>query len=235
MSSKRLNYWETAFFLFVIAIAAFILVRSPLFEIQALVVKGNRLLTKEEICAAAAIVKGTHIFKTKLAAAEKRVEALPLVKDAEVHRDLPSTVVISVRERQPLALVYIDGAFWEVDEEGIPLRKAELISQELPVITGITVDQPDFNRLLEVASAVPTELRTELSEIHINADDEISVFTIDGIEVRLGQAEALENQILVMREVLRQIRQNGQRVLYIDLVDPDDAVIKYQGGGEIAH
>jgi cell division protein FtsQ len=227
----RLNWWETVLFSVLFLIAAFILVCSPLFEIDKVTVEGNHLLTETEVRAASGIVPGSNIFRVQLGEAQARLEALPLVRRAQLERRFPAEVVIIVEERQPVALLSIAGEFWEVDVEGVPVRPKAPGWSDLPVITGVRFDDPDLNHVLETVVKLPAPVVMELSEIHYTPDRRFMLYTFEGIEVRLGQAERLDRKCALLLEILSVVRQEGRMVAYIDLSEPEKAVVKYTGTG----
>src|SRR4029453_15318560 len=68
-------------------------------------------------------------------------EALPEIRRADVVRELPNRVVISVEERRPFTLVHGGAPHW-VGGEGRPLgTSASAVSSPLPVISGLTADE----------------------------------------------------------------------------------------------
>jgi len=227
----RLNWWETIIFSIIILVAGFILVSSPLFEIDTITVEGNLHLQAEEIRSASGIVPGTNIFQAQTREAEDRLEALPAIRKAELVREFPSTVRIIVEERVPVALLNIHGEFWEVDVEGVPVRKKGKGWDGLPVITGVQFGNPNLQRTLEAVEKLPKEVVAGLSEVWFGNDLRLILYTFDGIEIRLGQLERLEQKGVLLLEVLALVRDDGRKVEYIDLSEPDKPVVKYAGGG----
>ncbi|MEW6541465.1 MAG: FtsQ-type POTRA domain-containing protein [Bacillota bacterium] len=231
MPGPRLNWWETILFSIVILVAGFILVGSPLFEIDTITVEGNLWLQAEEIIAASGLVPGTNIFRAQTGEARDRLEALPAVREARLVREFPSAVRIVVAERVPVALLSIQGEFWEVDVEGVPVRKKRKGWDDLPVITGVGIKNPNLPRTLEAVERLPEEVVAGLSEVWFGEDLRLILYTIDGIEIRLGRLERLEQKGVLLAEVLTLVRDDGRKVEYIDLSEPDKTVVKYAGGG----
>jgi cell division protein FtsQ len=72
----------------------------------------------------------------------RRLEAHPMIAHAEVHREFPGRYEITVRERQPQAIVLLDEPFY-VDRAGNafgPLGHAHRL--DYPVITGVDDEMP---------------------------------------------------------------------------------------------
>lgn len=230
MAERRFNWWESAFFAALVLVAAFILIRSSLFEVRQITVRGNVLLPARQVVAASGITLGTNIFRVQLAEAQARLKGLALVKDARLRRDLPGTVIIEITERRPLALVNIRGRYWSVAEDGVPLREEPLGTRALPLITGVAPEGPGLTRALSILAAFPGQAVAELSEIHVRPDRYLVAYTLEGIEVRLGTAEKPEAQGLMLLNILQAVRREGRPVTYIDLSDPEKAVVMYEDG-----
>jgi cell division protein FtsQ len=82
-------------------------------------------------------LKTQNILQAQLQDYEKRLRKLPRVKDADLKRIFPSSILCSITERKPVALVFAN-RFLEIDEEGMILTKDEITSKlDLPIITGI--------------------------------------------------------------------------------------------------
>ncbi len=230
MRGSRPNWWQTVFFVLLLLIAGFLLIRSPFFEVAAVEVRGNELLSTEEILSVAGLSAGVNIFRVHLGEAGEKLGALPLVKEASVERRFPSTIIVNIEERRPLVLVDIENAFWEVDAEGVVLRRQRAGIEGLPVVTGAVPGEQTMSKALAVTAELPETIRQELSEINVSEGYRITLYTVDGIPVHLGRADALDAQVLILGEVLDAVRASGRTVEYIDLAEPHNAVVKYKEG-----
>ena len=85
--------------------ACFAIYSSPLFAIDNLEVEGAHHLSVGQIQKIAAIPQDSTLLRVDLNAIKGRVEAEPWVESVELHRSFPSTIVITVKERQVAAVV----------------------------------------------------------------------------------------------------------------------------------
>src|SRR5262249_55466891 len=76
------------------------------FAVARVEVHGASRVSPEQVMAAAAIPRGTNIFRLDTTDVIDRIEALPEVRRADVVRELPNRVVISVDERRPFTLLH---------------------------------------------------------------------------------------------------------------------------------
>lgn len=234
-SSKK-NLLQSIFFVFIFLMAAYVMTRSSLFEVKEIRVSGNNLLNTETIISVSGLNLGVNIFKLDLKAATENLKIISLVKNVAMSRRLPSVVEITVEERKPSALLSVDsGGFVQVDDGGFYLQKGDIGKDQLPVLTGFTVDLPAPGEPLKsealitgltVINGLPPELVLQLSEVNINVD-RIGVYTLDGIRCHLGSTVDLEQKGRVLINVLDDLKLKGKRIEYIDLSHAGSPVVKY--------
>src|SRR2546428_3194520 len=96
------------------------LLTTQRFAVTSVEVRGASRTSPEQILAVAAIPRGTNIFRLDTTGVTGRVESLPAVRRADVVRELPDRVVISVEERRPFTLVTGGGPPWMEGGGGRP-------------------------------------------------------------------------------------------------------------------
>jgi cell division protein FtsQ len=95
----------TVSFVVLVPAAAFGLTYSPLFGAKQIRVEGNIELTQTEVTTLAGIGAGTNVVHLNTDDVAARLQASPWIESASVTRDLPSTIVVRVQERAPVAAV----------------------------------------------------------------------------------------------------------------------------------
>jgi cell division protein FtsQ len=213
------------------------LLSSPRFAIGVVEVSGQSRMSQEEVEAAAAIAPGTNIFTLDVDAVVARLEALPLVRRADVVRHLPNRVSIMVEERRPFTLVHTGKLHW-IDEHGVDLGPEERpVVPAVPVISGL--GGPDLaapqagasERAATGLALVRLLLRSgsalvqSISEIDVSRPEGPVLYTLDGVEVRLGK-EDWEARLGRLLGVLAQLKASGEAVTSIDLRFRDQVVLK---------
>jgi len=233
---RRYNLLESIFFILVALLALYILIRSPLFEVQDIVIEGNHFLASEKIISVAGVNKGENIFKINLHEVSERLKIIPMLKSAELSRKLPSFVIIKITERTPLALLPSSAGFAQVDSEGVYLQKGLPSDRNLPVITGLKCVIPPPGKpvkgeglgvALGVVDQLPAVLLPELSEINIGTQGDVCLYTLDGVQCRLGTASDIPKKGLVLSRVLSELKAKGKKIAYIDLSYVGSPVVKY--------
>ena len=211
------------------------LLTTPRFGVASVEVRGVSRVPPDQILAAAAIQSGTNIFKLDTIGVTGRVESLPEVRRADVVRELPNRVVISVEERRPFTLVHGGRLHW-MDEEGRLLGASpEAVAPPMPVISGLSAEElasmrtapgPKARAAIGVIRALLRSgngLTAEISEIDMSRREGPVLYTVDGVEVRLG-TEDWDERLIRLEGVLAQIA--TQDVRPVDLRFRDQVVFQ---------
>jgi cell division protein FtsQ len=155
-------------------------------KVEEVLVVGRRETTQKQLLDAVGLARGAPILAFDLEAAKKRVEALPWIKMATVERLLPSTVLLTVEERKPLALWQNEGAFALIDTDGrVILKKGLERFSDLLVVVG--PDAPyHASELLKFLAAEP-ELMTRVKAAVRVGGRRWNVLLKNDIDVRLPE------------------------------------------------
>ncbi len=222
------------------ALAAHFVLTAARFAVTAVDVRGASRVAPRAIAEAAAIAPGTNLLRLRTDEVERRVEALPAIRHAEVIRSWPNRVTIVVEERRPFTLVHAGRLHW-VDEEGVPVGvEREAVAPRAPVISGLTADELAVMRerpsprvqeaiaLIRVLLRSGSSLVDQISEIDVSRPDDPVLYTVDGVEVRLG-ADNWDGRLARLEGVLGQLAAAPEPVTSIDLRFRDQVVLN--GGG----
>jgi cell division protein FtsQ len=172
---------------------------SSRFAISTIEVHGAAQLSPDQVRAALPVELGQNLFTTELDEVASALRAHPWIDTASVHRVLPDTLVVEVREHVPAAVAQL-GELYLVDAAGHPFKRAQLEAGEgagLPVITGL--DRASFRRdpdaaaetivdsLATLAAWRAVATRPAVGELHIGAHRSITLRTYDhGAAIQLG-------------------------------------------------
>jgi len=211
------------------------LLTTPRFSVATVDVRGASRVPPARILAAAAVEPGTSLFRLDPRAIAGRVAAIPEIRRADVVREFPDRVVISVEERRPFTLVHSGRLHW-LDEEGRLLGASpEAVVPQVPVVSGLSDDEVASMRsapspkalaaiaLIRVLLRTGSALAAEISEIDMSRKDGPVLYTVDGVEVRLG-TEEWEEQLARLEGVLTQVA--DQDVRAVDLRFRDQIILQ---------
>ena len=191
--------------------SSYMINESKMFLLKNIVVKGNKYIKKKEIIKLASVEPNLKLFKVPLQPTAKKILKYPYFEGVSVSRSLPSTIIISVQEREPVAFL-VDGNVYMVDQIGkILLKKPGMSSEKLPLITGLSVNQllkdrqPLLNalNLIYEINDVDNDLFQFISEIHIRKTEPPQLYLIrGGACVEIGD-EQIKKRVLHLRELLK--------------------------------
>lgn len=218
------------------------LLTSPRFAVAAVEVRGAGRVPVERVLTVAGIPAGTNLWRIDPAAAVARLQTLPEIRRAELIRELPNRVTILVEERRPFTLVSSTRLHW-LDEDGRVLgEEQEAVAPPVPVISGLSEDElaalrtAPSPRVRAAIALIRSLLRTNaalagaISEIDMSRRDGPVLYTVDGIEVRLG-TEDWDERLARLPGVLAQVAGQEDAVRAIDLRFRDQVVLKKGGQG----
>lgn len=232
-NKNKHNLGEALFFVLIFLFGAPILLVSPFFEVREIAVQGNQELTCGKIIAASELTPGTNIFKVNLSLAKAGIQKLPMVKEVIVTRALPAKIIIRVEERKPVVLFPAKDGFIALDREGVYCRNALVGEKNFPVVTGIQADIPRQGEVIEddklkvvlgVVENLPSDLVTNLSEVNLDQDGQVILYTLQGTKCKLGYPEDITEKGAVLMRVLSGL--NDRKMEYIDLSLPSAPVVK---------
>ena len=221
-------------------VAARALVSSPAFAVTSVEVRGASRIAPDRILAAAGLHSGDNLFRVDPDEVVARIEAMPEIRRAELIRELPGRVIIVVEERRPFTLVHAGRLHW-IDEEGVAFgAERRAVPPDSPVVTGLTPEEVAAMRLapspkariaIELIRAMRgahPALLGEISEIDVSRSEGPVLYTMDGIEVRLG-SEDWADRLARLEGVLAEVAGRDSRVSSVDLRFRDQVVLRHGG------
>jgi cell division protein FtsQ len=140
-------------------------------EIRHVIVQSDMPLTDEQVLAISGIHGDEHWYSLATLDVQKRLEANPLIRRAEVQRIFPNTIRMSVWGRQPAALVLAVSAGRSlpvlVDGDGVVFKICTTNAEvDLPVISGLNAGETGLGAPLPRAYA---SLFADLKELRERA------------------------------------------------------------------
>lgn len=179
-------------------------INSPRYRVKEIVVFGNSAVTSKEVVEATQITTADSLLFLDKAAVTKRVASIPYVASAEVQRELPSTLIIHLTERQAAATLLAGRRSFLIDRDGVVLKESApgdpvvgpLITNvpNLGVIsTGMRLEEPSVTealKLWEAYSEAPIASEVSLSEISAEGPMSLTMIWDDQpYEVRWGRSD----------------------------------------------
>ena len=175
--SRRWRWWiglGSLAAIFVLAVGAWLLLHTSFFQAKTLRVEGSAHEPAGLIVAASGITTQTPLISIDTASAATGIEALPWVKTASVELHWPSTVVIAVTQRTPVAVMHAPNRHALIDPTGRVLARPHTLPSGAPtvhlVVPGVVPGIPGSGHL--AASVLrPGQSGDRQSRRHGNAPD----------------------------------------------------------------
>lgn len=226
---------------------------SPAFDLNTIVVTGNRVVDKEDIIAVSGLERGRNIWSANLMETERRLMLDRRFERVALNRRLPDAVVVRVEERRPVALVQLDRLYGVSERaELIPLSPGSGLP-DLPVITvGASGDQPvpdaairpdrafetlrdamlvnpEVGRalyLMRVLRTMSPGLYDELSEVHVSSRNDPIAYMVDGgLAIRFGTGH-YPRKIEMLKRTVDRLEADAIRTRLIDLRFKDQVIVR---------
>jgi cell division protein FtsQ len=180
--------------LFFSGILIIVFLKSPLGEIREIRVEGNQMVTTEELLQLAQLERGSPYFHWDGGEAQRRITALPGVREAVVVKTFPGTVTITVKESQRVAF-WMDGdRVYPVLDNGEVLTERPWSGElDKPLLRGWEDPEEVDPSLAGGLADLPKRIQDDLSEIQPGGDatypDLVRVYTRHRHVVRVRAQE----------------------------------------------
>ncbi|MCL2601808.1 MAG: FtsQ-type POTRA domain-containing protein [Treponema sp.] len=156
---------------------------TPFTPLARIDIVGTTALSREYVLSTAGITSGSTFFSIDTKSMERALSSLPAVQSAQVFRHFPDRLQIILEGRRAVAVALVNAygrsvpAFF--DSQGVIFKIGEADAASLPIISGISIENPvvgmrlpaafaPFLMQLEKIGATSPELLASLSEIRIN-------------------------------------------------------------------
>lgn len=199
--------------LILVFIAAYVVVwHTSFFALTNVRVVGEKNVSAQQVIGAAALGTGTALVSVDTAGAAARVEQLPQIASARVSLDWPHTVVISVTERVPAALVPNGSGYDVVDVSGVVFGTVARPTAGLAVIQiqgGPAVKAAVVPGALAALKALPADIAHQVTGISASSAYSISLTLRGGITVDWGggdDATAKAADLVALMRIGRAVR-----------------------------
>ncbi|MBA5850654.1 FtsQ-type POTRA domain-containing protein [Clostridium sp. cel8] len=169
------------FFIFLLAVLCILAVKLPYFNINKIVVYGNKNIQDSEIKSISKIYKGNNIFYINLNESKSSIMENPYVESVTIERKLPSTIVINIKERNAVYYIKSDDLFCIIDKNAVLLEKKKSISNmKLVQLKGIDIGNCKIG---DTIKNVDTKKVTAIKEIGNLIEQSSTSFGINLVDV----------------------------------------------------
>ncbi|MBG6218037.1 cell division protein FtsQ [Arthrobacter sp. CAN_A6] len=168
------------------------LVFSPALALRELEVQGNSLVPTDEVTAALAPLQGVPLPQISDDQVRELLKDKAPIEDIDVAAEPPSTLLVTITERTPVAIVQDISGFVLVDSTGRRLGTvAARDAVQLPLIDGGTaaIDSAVFPSITAVLAELPADVLTRLNSASASSPDSIQLSLSGDQKIFWGSAE----------------------------------------------
>ena len=187
-----------------------------------------------------------NVLHIDLDTARQRLEEELWIKRVEVHRLLPSRLLLRIEEREPTVLLELDGVEMVADRDGVLLGtyKREFGNIDSPIFTGFDGGDTEnymanyeenagrirrgLMMLAEIAAQMPLEVQN-ISEVNLSELDNIKiVLNDDPVEIVMGNGNYLKrfSAFVGDPDKYRELKSKGIQIAQVDLSNDGQIVFK---------
>lgn len=196
---------------------------------------GSDILTVDDILFEGKIRQPVNVLQISTSQLEERLSRDIRIDSVQVHRKFPLTMEVVVHDRIPIAIVQGEFGYALVDKDGIVMDTVQSISKvTVPLITGKRfgnllledrISGSDIDEALNFLNNLSPEGIRVFSEVNIGNPENINAYTREGIAVRLGDGERMEERARLAEDMVGDVKARGLSVEYLD-ANPASALIK---------
>jgi len=215
----------------------------PYFQTNDIQIKGNELLTKQQIMDCATISNSENIVHLNISKIKKQLFQNPWISSVDIHRKFPNKLTIHVKEKKPLAILLFQEPLI-IDTRGRVIKKQMPSDpKNLPVVTGMSYaelsqnDEPLSQKMILIIRVLTEKKQTLglsqnmiVSHVHIDTHFGITVWLNQSeceMEILLG-ADDFQKKFYRLRKILTffQYQKNHQQIEYIDINNLDRIIVR---------
>jgi cell division protein FtsQ len=184
--------------------------------LKELTIVGQVKLNKEDILSSGKIEMNKNIYMYNVKDIKENLLQNAYIKDVNIKIKFPNKMIIDLVERVDMCAIPYMGSYVLINEEGIVLKVEEDINNiDNPLLTGIKfknlkvgekikLDDNDFLvKILDLLNSCNNaNILSNISEINIDKNKNIKLYTVQGVEVLLGKGENLDYKMLELNKIL---------------------------------
>lgn len=196
---------------------------STFFEVSNIRIEGAQRLDEAEVASSTGLF-GQRMFTADLGEAQRTLYSMPLVERAEIHREWPDGIRITIVERQAWGTWVQDGLAYTIDRDGVvidtpaPDGAIVIVSEEAgPVGLGQRVDYQAVDAAAEIFERLPRQLGTTVAEVRFLGMAGVQVTTADGQVGYLGDSGAMSYKLAAWAATAAEAERRGLEYTSIDL------------------
>ncbi|MEC4684658.1 MAG: FtsQ-type POTRA domain-containing protein [Nitrospirota bacterium] len=190
---------------------------ADIMRINRIEVTGNKHLSDKEIISLMKLGQGESMLRISSRELSERVLESPWIRDVVIRKELPHTLIVKVKEAEPLALLKRKGRLYIVSRGGEVLEELSQTIAFLPVIKMDSIKKSLLKEALKVAGIVREDAFFSDEEIEIIAKTpEEMTLKIGDLTIKIGKGD-YRRKLARLVQLEDEIVRRGIPAGYVDL------------------
>lgn len=213
----------------ILVVGVGVFLKSSFFEMKNIVVEGNTHVKEDDLISELNIVQNRNIFSYNTKKIKEQMLKNPYVEDTKIKFKLPSTMVISIDEITPVALLKNNNTYCYISEEGEKIESIQDLSENTDKII-VDIEYENKNneiefendevkkRLLYLLDCISEDnITKEIYEINFEENRIISLVTKNNIKVIIPDDDNLDYNISRLSKILVDLKSKNEENGTVDL------------------
>ncbi|WP_413320568.1 FtsQ-type POTRA domain-containing protein [Agrococcus sp. 1P02AA] len=200
------------------------LVWSPLMSVREVQVEGADRIDPAAVQEALADQVGQPIATVTEAGIAERLQAIPQIESFRVDVVPPSSVIVHLVERRPVAVVESGAGASVIDAAGVVLGSVDETTDALPRLTGVETGTEEFEAVATLLVSVPSEVLAATETIEAPTASDIRLTLDTGQQVQWGGADQSPLKADVLAALMS--TQDPETARVLDVRAPEHPVVR---------
>ncbi len=193
------------------------------FQVEDVTVKGTAKYDTSYVVKLADVPPKTHMFMVDSDKIKENIETQPYLQVDGIAKSYPKTLVITVSEREPKALILYADKYLLVDGSANVLEILDAPpEQQYPVVSGITIDSVNLGKAIGTEDTFKVsvlsdilkemgakELYATISTIDLSDINNIRMQSYDGMMIKFGQSDKIADKMKWIKKMLPKLAADG--------------------------
>lgn len=225
----------------IILVSAAFIIRNLVFTIRHVRVVGTQSIGWDQVARSAGLSPSSSFFNLKEDRIRDGINSNRYLIYEGMETVFPSTVVLFVRERRPIANIHYIGISYIMAEDGMILERTKDLNQYPDLMTISGLDLRDIRQgsypmstkvnQMDVCVELTRELvlqgfSSQVKDINLSELSNIYLSTRDGFSIHLGYGSELRAKIGTVRAVVDECRRRGYQPGVIEATVPGEATYR---------
>lgn len=192
-----------------------------------MVVTGSKTVTVEDVKVAGGIQDPVNLLQVNTERLKQRLSHDLRVESVSISYQFPLTMVVEVKDRKGIMILPSQFGYLIIDRKGQIIDASEsLTGIKAPIVSGLgtsnlllgdKVNDEGLQAAVEYLDALPADTVECLEEINVGDPDNLLVYTVDGLQIRVGDRNQLKEKADMTLAMLKDLKDKHINAQYIDV------------------